>query len=370
MSDAPESLEMTRSSRDQGALRSDLERWLTARLGADAAPAIEHTEGTSANGMSSETILFDASWVTDGERTTHHLVARVAPEGADVPVFPEYDLHKQYEIMRIVGELTDVPVPEMYWYESDPSFLGASFFVMGRIDGRVPPDVMPYNFGDSWLFAEPTERRDELVDRVVDVLARLHAVPTDRLAFLEFDDPGDTPLRRHVAHTRAWYEFAVEGLPRSPLVERGFEWLEANWPEEGDTVLSWGDSRIGNMMFDGVTPVAVLDWEMVGLAPRALDLAWLVYAHRVFEDIARVFELPGMPEFMQPADVRARYAEVAGVDPGPLDWYLTYCAVQWGIVFLRTSRRSIHFGETPEPDDIEETFQHKPSLEAFLRGEF
>jgi len=370
MTDKPESMEVIRSSRDADTMRIDLERWLATKLAPDAAPIVERSEGTSANGMSSETVLFDASWADDGERATHHLVARIAPEGADVPVFPKYELDKQYEIMRLVGELTDVPVPEMYWYESDPSHLGAPFFVMSRIDGRVPPDVMPYNFGDSWLSAEPVDRQQELVRNVVDVLVELHSMPVDRLGFLEHDEPGDTALRRHVAHTRAWYEFAVNGLPRSPLVERGFEWLDENWPDEGETVLSWGDSRIGNMMFDGVTTVAVFDWEMGGLAPRALELAWLVYAHRVFEDIAAVFELPGMPDFLRAEDVRATYIERSGVDPGPLDWYLTYCAVQWGIVFLRTSRRSIHFGEIPEPDDIETTFQHTSSFEAFLRGEF
>jgi len=374
MTDAPQSLDMTRSSRDHHQLGDQLQAWLVGKVGPTA--LVSSISGTSANGMSSETILFDASWEVDGATTDHHLVARIAPDLGDVPVFPEYDLGKQFEIMRVVGELTDVPVPTVYWHEPDTSHVGAEFFVMSQVAGRVPPDVMPYNFGDSWLFDEPTERQNELVTNVVDVLAQLHEIPVDHLAFLEFPDEGDTPLRRHVAHTRAWYEFACQGgLPRSPLVEAGFDWLDEHWPidehgNEPETVLSWGDSRIGNMMFDGVDPVAVLDWEMVGLAPRALDLAWCVYAHRVFEDIAHIFELPGMPDFLRPDEIVAQYEARSGATVGRLDWYLTYCAVQWGVVFLRTSRRQIHFGEIPEPPDIEDLFQHKPSLEAYLRGEF
>jgi hypothetical protein len=42
--------------------------------------------------MSSETLLFDAEWARDGARGPQRLVARMAPDTADVPVFPSYDL--------------------------------------------------------------------------------------------------------------------------------------------------------------------------------------------------------------------------------------------------------------------------------------
>ena len=50
---------------------------------------------------------------------------------------------------------------------------------------------------------------------------------------------------------------------RSPLLERCFAWLDANWPEhEGPTVLSWGDARIGNMMFGAdFRLTGAADWE-------------------------------------------------------------------------------------------------------------
>ena len=80
------------------------------------------------------------------------MVARVAPAGVDVPVFPSYDLDDQFEVIRQVGELTSVPVPKVWWYEPDPAVLGTPFFTMERLDGVVPPDVPPYTFGDNWLY--------------------------------------------------------------------------------------------------------------------------------------------------------------------------------------------------------------------------
>ena len=69
-------------------------------------------------------------------------------------------------------------------------------------------------------------------------------------AFLASDAEGDTALRRHVADLRSYYEWVASDGNRSPLIERTFEWMDANWPEDDtDVVLSWGDARIGNTMY-------------------------------------------------------------------------------------------------------------------------
>ena len=225
---APEVTELRRSSRDHAALGARLAAWLRGRLPGDAAPEIVAVEGTSANGMSSETLLVDAAWTADGRREVHRLACRLAPAPEDIPVFDHYDLGRQYDTIRLVDELTDVPVPPALWCEPDPGAIGSPFFVMGRVDGRVPPDVMPYNFGDSWLYDAATDEQRHLQDATVDVLARLHAIdrPAEHFAFLAPGTAAPTAagpasaLRQRVAATRAWYEFAAGDGFRSPLVER------------------------------------------------------------------------------------------------------------------------------------------------------
>lgn len=59
------------------------------------------------------------------------------------------------------------------------------------------------------------------------------------------------------------------------MIEKAFDWIEAHWPAEvGPDMLIWGDARIGNILCEGTTPTAVLDWEMVALAPAEVDLGW------------------------------------------------------------------------------------------------
>ena len=364
---AAEPLPIRRSSREPEVLRDRLEAWLSRQLGSGSNPQVHDVVGTAANGMSSDTVLFSAWWrEPDGTRRDESLVARIAPDAADVPVFPSYGMSGQFEAIRLVQRLSTAPVPAPRWAEPDASVLGAPFFVMDRVEGQIPPDVLPYTFGGNWLYDATAEEQQRLQTATVDAIAALHAVEDAprRFAFLQRDEPGDTHLRRHVAHTRAWYDMvAADGGP-SPLVERGFAWLEQHWPaHESDAVLAWGDARIGNVIYDDFTPAALLDWEMAGLGPRELDVAWLVFAHEVFEELAAMLELPGMPGFLRADDVCERYATVTGHEPRHLDFYRRYAALQWGIVFLRTGRRQAHFGERELPADPEELIYNRAQLE-------
>lgn len=364
----PADLPMQRSSRDPATLPTRLAAWLATLLPEGAGPVVTLELGIAANGMSSETLVLDATWTEAGAVQVGRFVARVAPAPQDVPVFPTYRLQDQYETLRLVAELSDVPVPAVRWMEPTGEVLGTPFFLMDRIEGVVPPDVLPYNFGDNWLFeADPTQQR-RLQDLTVDVIARLHAIPeaATTFGFHDVGYAGADALERTLARTRAWYDFAVADLGRSALIDRGLDWLEANRPEGTDTVLCWGDARIGNILYREFAPVGVLDWEMAAVGPRELDLAWLVFAHRVFETITGMLELPGMPDFLREEDVRAAYAERTGIEIGDLGWYLLHAAVQWGIVFMRTGARQVHFGEIELPAEVESLMHHRPLFERLL----
>ncbi|MDJ0114497.1 phosphotransferase family protein, partial [Rhodococcus erythropolis] len=82
-------------------------------------------------------------------------------------------------------------------------------------------------------------------------LAELHAMADPHLALPELCRDGAEPtgaeaLRSHIEDQRRYYEWATADGPGSPLIERGFDWIEANFPADaGSAVLCWGDSRIG-----------------------------------------------------------------------------------------------------------------------------
>ena len=351
------------STRDHEELRRQLTRWLARHV---AEPEVSELVVPTTNGMSSETLLFEARW-RDGRQAC---AARLAPDPAAMPVFPVYDLERQFRVMRLVAERTNVPVPRTLWFEPDDAPLGSPFFVMERVEGQVPPDLMPYTFG-SWLSEASAAERDRLQRASIAIVAELHDMdvePAD-LAFLELERAGETALRRHFADQVAYYEWVVADGLRSPLLERAFTWLEDHWPvDEGPSRLSWGDSRIGNILYRDFEPVAVLDWEMAATGPREIDVGWMIWMHRFFQDIAEGVGLPGLPTFLRRDDVAATYEGLTGHAPRHLDFYTLYGALRHGIVMARIGRRAAHFGEAVLPADPDDLIPHRAAIAEMVEG--
>ncbi|WP_040780550.1 phosphotransferase family protein [Nocardia pneumoniae] len=362
--------QLTVSERDLDTLADNLARWLHAKVGGDHLPRISGLSRPQSGGMSSTSILFDAEWSAGGHSERGSFVARMAPEAGSFPVFRTYDLATQYQVMAGVAAASDVPVPELCWLENDDKPLGTPFFVMRRVDGRVPADNPPYVFV-GWLFDATPAERLQLTHNTVEVIAKIHDIPDPATRFPMLTGPGQS-LRRHVAAQHAWYRWALadDGFA-IPLIERSFAWLDEHWPTHpGPDVLSWGDARPGNIIYRGFDPVAVLDWEMAALGPRELDLGWVIFIHRFFQDLATRFGQPGLPDFLRRDDVVAKYQALTGHPVRDLDFYLVYAALRHAIVMARVKRRMIHFGEDTDTPDRDDYVMHRASLEALLDGTY
>ncbi|NUK51395.1 phosphotransferase family protein [Streptomyces lunaelactis] len=346
------------TTRDPEELARRLTAWLDARLPGAKVSGVRVPES---NGMSSETLLFD---IEHSEPPVKACVLRLAADPAAYTVFPVYDMALQYRTMRSVAEHTDIPVPRVLWLEEDPAALGAPFFVMERVEGRVPPDVMPYTYEGNWLHAASDAERAHLQDATISLIARLHDQhPTE--------PSRGSALRRHVDVQRAYYAWVVDGLPRSPLIESAFERLGALWPkDDGDAVLNWGDARIGNIIYAGFEPAAVLDWEMAAYAPREVDLGWTIYLHRFFQDLTVGFGRRGLPDFLRRDTVELRYAQLTGHTPRDMDFYTLYAALRHAIVMLRIAYRQVHFGEVQVPADPDGLILHHAELAAMVQGSY
>lgn len=374
------------SRRDRDELGRAITEWLAARPGLADVQVTEVVIPES-NGMSSETVLVSATWAERGGSTTaapaeHRLVFRVAPDPDSMPVFEHYDLEAQFRVINDVAALTDVPVPRAIWFEPDPARLGSPFFVMERYDGEVPPDVLPYNFGDNFLYDATVEDRGRLQRRSVELLAKLHAIPDPvenfpyiaRATGVDAATTNADALRLHVAALRRHYEFVIADGRPSPLLEAAFAWIEEHWPysdapNSGGAerpVLLWGDARIGNVIYRDFEAVAVLDWEMATIGPRELDVSWMIFMHQFFEDVARQLGLPGMPEFMAREDVVAVYEELTGYRPRHLDFFTLLSALQHGIIMSRIGRRAVAFGASEMPADIDDLIMHRQLLRDYM----
>ena len=200
-----------------------LNAWALATFAEPVAVADVESPG---NGMSSETVLFSVHNVAEGGIDRY--VARLAPLPGLYPVFPNYDLALQRKCMDLVRADTDVPAPEVAFFEQDTTWLDTPFLVMRRIDGDAPPDIPPYVF-EGWIVDATPEQRRTLQESSVSILARLHEITpvTHDLSFLAQPEHGATALDQQLGYQRWYYEWARNGVTY-PLIERTLAWFDAH----------------------------------------------------------------------------------------------------------------------------------------------
>lgn len=321
-----------------------LSRWLAPRLGTTDLTVTGFNRTGSGN--SNETVLFTASWDGREER----FAVRIQP-GAD-SLFLRPDVAREAAVLLAVEAQGTVPVPHVLGVESDGSVLGAPFFVMTAVDGRVLIDMPTYH-RKGWLRDLDASARAAHWDQGLQALAAVARLPQEPFAFLD-DGSGRTPLRQLVAATRDYFEWAVQGRDVGVL-QVAMEHLESSCPDVPEGGLSWGDSRPGNMIFTADGEVAaVLDWEMAALAPAEVDLAWWVLMEEFYSTRSGAPSLDGIPS---EDAVLARWEELVGRRSRDLRWYKVLGGVRMGLVMLRSRDANVARGWLP-PDAT--THTHNP----------
>ena len=314
---------------DPQAKRAKLEAWLRNKL-----PSAENITVSplvkAAGGYGSEIHFFDASWQEGGKENRERLVIREEP--MVFRVFPEYDLAREYKTMKSLQD-SEVPVPKMYWLETDGSVLGAPFYVMGKVDGEV---LDPQQFGDEPsgpLYEASPEGRRGMCCQALEVMAKINTVDCANLGLSYVGAPksGTDALDEQMSFYHRMAEWA-EVEPRS-LLDDAFNWFDKNRFEPEHVSLCWGDARLGNLIYRDGDIVAVLDWDMTHIGIAETDLAWFLALGWLTNESglrgARWEGLPGREETIQV------YENALGRKLENLFYHEAFAFLRLGIIFWR-----------------------------------
>jgi len=336
---------------DQTAEAAALGRWLTDHIiGARSVRVDGFT--TPKSGYSAETLMVDATvTAADGARAERFVLRRETP---DPPIYPtqapglDVEIAIQYRAMHSIATHSSVPIAPLIGYESDPSVLGAPFFVMGFIDGQVPIENPSYLREGFYHDATPAQRR-RLIDGGLRVLADVHRIDWRRADLDWLNPPGTTPgTARQLA---IWEDYARRELGdrKHPLLDRGLAWLHRHLPEDREIAIAWGDPRPGNMIWRDFACVCVTDFEAVSLAPPEYDLGWwLMFDHWSHESMG-IEHLPGEPTR---DEQRAVYADALGRDVGDTHYYEVLAAARYCAIVVRVMNRTVARGQMPADNTI------------------
>jgi len=320
--------------RDLDQTAEQLKKWLSPKLSVPVeAIEIEDLDAPLSTGFSSDTLLFDLVYSKDGTEQREGLVARLEPE--EYVMFPYYDVAAQAKTLQLL-EATEVPVPVVRWSEADKSIVGVPFYVMTRVEGRIPTDNPPMH-DEGWIAEETTEaEREAIWWNGLEAMCKVHRLDWKGLGFDFLAEPkrGDNALDQQLDYWREYFRWGMEAS-RHPDIAEALVYLEANKPSEQPVALCWGDSRLANQIFDGVDCVAVLDWEMARLGDPVQDLAWWLASDRCFSEGLELERLAGIPG---KEETIARWEEFIGRKAANFDYYTILALTRFSMNMARVGQ--------------------------------
>ena len=216
-------------------------------------------------GHSNETLF-----VTAGDR---ELVVRRPPPGETAET--AHDVLREYRVLEALYP-TEVPVPRPIVACSDPSVIGAEFYVMERVTGDVLRE-------EPARLADPAAR-GAISDQIIDTLAGIHSVSPSAVGLSAFGRPSgftERQVNRWAGQYQWAFQTTIDERP-VPAVYEVTEWLVDHAPSDHPETLVHGDFKPDNLVAAPDRPAiaATLDWELATLGDPRTDLGWLLSVWR------------------------------------------------------------------------------------------
>lgn len=349
----------TRPARDLKALAAQLGAWLAQRPGFEGRdPVLRDLRYVEGAGSANETLL--AELMLDRQRPAQRVAVRLL--GQQIRIFLQNDLGRQLRVIDWVARHSDVPVPRIVDADPEGGLLAQPFVIMGFIEGRPPTDFPSYNQA-GFLREMDEPRRRQLWQSAIDTLARLHRAPAQDLAFLDFEGAEGSGLAHLLSHWLNTYRWAAEFVA-SPFFDQVAGWLQANLPTNAPAGLSWGDARMGNMLFNDEGCVAVLDWEMASSGGPLVDLGWWLLFDRVHDEDIGVPRLAGLGTREQTLEL---WQVGTGHSLDALPWHEVFATFQLSIMRSRTFGERRRLGlPVPGDDDPRSVLRLQRRLQRLL----
>ncbi|KAJ8279826.1 hypothetical protein COCON_G00068920 [Conger conger] len=239
-------------------------------------------------------------------------VLRKKPPGMLLPGAHKVD--REYRVQKALFS-AGFPVPKPLLYCADASVIGAEFYLMEHVKGRI--------FRALDLSGLSAAERAALYIAATEVLARLHSVDLTALGLTSYGKGTGYCKRQVSTWTRQYKASAHQEIQ---AMDELSEWLIENLPtNDSQVTLVHGDFRLDNIIFHPTEArvLAVLDWELSTTGHPIVDLAYflmLFYVPSSFYILDSVRGMKGAGGLPAPEDLIAVYCRCRQI-PTPLpDW--------------------------------------------------
>ncbi len=258
------------------------------------------------------------------------VVLRRPPLGHVLPT--AHDMRREHTVLSaLVG--SDVPVPTPLALCGDEDVIGAPFYLMDHVEGRVLRTV------EDAADVTPEEARG-LSERLVEALAAIHRLDVDAAGLTDFGRPHGYMARQLKRWGRQWEASHTTESGVDASYERLVGRLGERLPGDGLSGLVHGDFRLDNALAR-LRPVpeiaAVVDWEMSTLGDPLSDLGltlvyWTDPGDEERQSIPVGSTVTSAPGFWTRREFVDRYATLTGYDLADLDFYVAFGCYKLAVI--------------------------------------
>ena len=330
-----------------------LEAWLVDRLSGDGVVAVRLAAPVRPDGgYSGDTLILPAVIQKDGRETEERFVVRREPPEA--AIYPAQsptiaiEVELQWRVLRGLEDHSGIPVAPSVGFEPDGRVLGGPFFVTGFVAGDIPREDPAYVVEGFYAEATP-QRRRAMNEAAVQTIATVNRVDWMAAGLGHLVPEGCEPT--NLRQLDLWEEFAsgeLRGRPH-PILAEGWRRLRAEVPPDAAAALCWGDCRLGNIFWDGATPVCTTDFEGATIAPAEFDLGWFLSFDRWIHEACGNPRLDGEPTREELVGV---YERALGRRAVGVRWHEAFGAARYCTLVLRIMNRLEERGLLPPGSDL------------------
>ena len=258
------------------------------------------------------------------------------------------------------------PVPEILFSEQNEEIIGSEFYVMKYVSGEAPSDNPPYHMDPEGMMgrASPDQIRSVWFGWLENLVS-FHKINYEdlELSLIDKRDNESSHLLSDLQYYKSFMEWGMDG-EENVFLEEVFLWLSENLPSNPNPKkLCWGDSRIGNVLFENFQVKSLLDWEMATIGDPLCDLAWGLTTDDVSSYGLNIEKLLGSIS----NEEAIKFWEIkTGYSADNFFYYRILCLFKFSVIMIRVAKKLIHNQIMPLDSD----FHVNNHVSNYLRQEF
>ncbi len=223
-------------------------------------------------GASKEQFFFTLADTGPDTGGTEQYLLRMDPRLA----ITETDRGREFTLLQAMRGV--VPVPEAVWVDANADFFPQPAAIMKVVTGVTKPSDAGIKVSGLGTWLGP-DLRAKLRDQFMDHLVTIHGFDWRAAEMPGYEVPDADAKQAARWSYNYWRDlWQIDDGKARPIISLAEQWLADNMPDCSELVLTHGDYRTGNYLFEEASGrvTALLDWELARIGDYHEDLAWVL----------------------------------------------------------------------------------------------